>query len=258
MNNQTVVVEETLADLDLSFFDDLDSIINEDASSNQEVIDDGDVDLLMSALDEVESDDELADMYAAQESDPIIEIPQVVSVAGEEEPILAVAVSAALGEEEAATPKVHRVRATSPSSRILSKLGADAVDYATLTPDCSSKSDEELLEDFSKTVDAMAMYVSDKAVNLFSFLKTGGGLNGVTLRGFEVLLKDGQLVGGKDGNIVQNLLTKPYSQGTANSQSNQLIQLFTDLKIGTRATRGTLVANPDSVILDRVKTILGK
>ena len=256
MQNQTVVVEESFVDnFDLGMLDDLDNLFIDDVD-DQHVIEDED--LLASALNGVEDDEELAAMYASQEVhiDPVVEVPEVVSVAGEEQEILPVAVSATLGA--VAAVKAHKSRATSTSLRILSKLGAESVDYTTLTPADAAKSDEEIVEDFSRTVDAMAMYVSDKAVNLFTFLKVGGGLNEVTRRGFEVLLKDECITGGDKGNLVVNLLSKPYSLGTAKSQSNQIIQLFTDLKIGTRSGRGAVMINQESVILHRVKTIMGK
>lgn len=250
MLDQMNAVEEL--DLDMSFLDD---IVNQEFST-QEVIEEDDGAILLSALEEIESEEEMASIYASQ--DPIVELPTLTTVVGNDTPILSVSASATLGEEEVKVVRAHKARTVTPSSRILAKLGAEAVDYATLTTACASKDDTALIEDLSSTVDAMALYVSDKAVNLFDFLKTGGGLNAVTLRGFEVLIKDGRLVGGKDGNIVQNLLTKPYSLGTANSQSNQVIQLFTDLKIGTRMARGVVEINPDSIILERVKTLLGQ
>lgn len=250
MLDQMNAVEEL--DLDMSF---LDEVINQEFLAG-EVIEEDDGAILLSALEEIENEEEMASIYASQ--DPIVELPTLTTVVGNDTPILSVSASATLGEEEVKVVRAHKARTVTPSSRILAKLGTEAVDYATLTTACASKDDTAIVEGLSATVDAMALYVSDKAVNLFDFLKTGGGLNAVTLRGFEVLIKDGRLVGGKDGNIVQNLLTKPYSLGTANSQSNQIIQLFTDLKIGTRMARGVVEINPDSIILERVKTLLGQ
>jgi hypothetical protein len=46
--------------------------------------------------------------------------------------------------------------------------------------------------------------------------------------------------------------------GTSQSQSNQLIQLFTDLEIGIRTSRGVVAINPESKILEMVQNIIGK
>lgn len=257
MQNQNAVVEESFADLDgLDFLDELEDMVNEEILvSHQEVIADDETDLLVSVVNEAESEEEMAEIYAAQEPQ-IVETVEMTSVDGGEVVIMSPAESVELAEPVVA--KVRKTKATNPADRIISKLGTAAIDFTTLTPDCAALDETAQLEQFATTVNSMALYVSDKAVNLFTYLQTGAGLNGVTARGFEVLLRDGQLVGGDTGNIVQNLLSKPYSLGTARSQSNQLLQLFTDLKIGTRTGRGVVVTNPDSVILERVKTILGK
>lgn len=255
---QTTIVNDTFVDDDLSFLDEIDAIIDgELLAERQEVIDGGDEDLLLSVISEAESDEEMAALYQAQEE--VVETVEVVQVEGEPVVMLEAAESAELAEKVVVkAAKERKSRASKPSERIISRLGTDAIDYTTLTPDWGLKSPTEHSDDFAKAVDSMALYVSDKAVNLFAYLKTGGGLNEVTRRGFEVLLRDGQLVGGDNGNIIQNLLTKPYGITTARSQASQLLQLFTGLEIGVRSSKGVIVANADSVILERVKTLLGK
>lgn len=237
---------------DVAFLAALDDIVMEEETP---VVEDD----ILTAIGDIEIEEEMASVYESQDEDSAVAI-EVAEVSGE-----------AIEEEEVAEPEVApslalapvaktpKVKAGAPKSeKIATRLGVDVQDYIMLTPDWAIKTDDERLEAFGKIIDGMAKYVGDKAVNLFTFLKTGGGLNIVTARGFEVFLKDGQLVGGKDGNIVQNLLAKPYSLGTANSQANQLLQLFTLLEIGKRTARGTVVVNEDSTILERVKDILGK
>jgi hypothetical protein len=291
MSNQNVeaveaVVENDFVDMDLSFLDELigedekelmvdfesADVLDESSDSNEEllfVVDElereeaalanieTDEDTLLSVINEIEADEELKQLYNTQET-TVVEVPKVTVVEGNEVTLLKAEESAALGVA-AAVKKVRTAKADGTrAERIINQLGADAIDYTTLTPDWSSKDEAAQLEEFSAIISSMAEYVGDKAVNLFSFLKTGGGLNTVTSRAFDVFIRDGQIVGGDQGNIVQNLLTKPYSIGTARSQGNQMIQLFTGLEIGKRTARGTVVVNPDSVILERVKTILGK
>jgi hypothetical protein len=264
MQNQNQVVVEpidTILDDDLSFLDDLDEIEVEDEVEEEDydtslvtVLDDSSEELLASAIEAVETEEEMEQVYAEQVVE-VVEKPTVVAGSLEDEMKEA--------EEEAApveaAPKKERPKKVGTRyDRIVLNAGADFIDLTTLTPDWAGKAEAEHKEDFAKIIEDMAEYVGDKAVNLMSFLRTGSGLNEVTRRGFEVFLRDEQLVGGDRGNIVTNLLSKPYSLGTARSQSNQLLQLFTDLEIGKRTARGVVVANPESIILERVKKLMGK
>lgn len=257
-------------DDDLSFLDDLDEIIEEEAGADDFeegeatlIEDSADENLLMSVVSEIESEEEMIEIYAGQNAEVVaVEVAVVdgdspVIVMSPEESVGAVAEA----EAPAVVGKTKEARVAKSgklSERIFGKAGANAIDETTLSVAWASKTEQQHREDFANIVDNMALYVGDKAANLFTFMRTGGGLNAVTLRGFQVLIRDGQLVGGDQGNIVTNLLSKPYSLGTARSQSNQLLQLFTDLEIGTRASKGTVVINPNSIILERVKTLIGK
>jgi len=234
---------------DVSFLAALDDII----MSEEPAVEESD---LVSVIDDIETKEEMATVYEEQGETEIVETAKVIEVTGEVEAKIEEKVEAKI--EEKPTKTKTKV-AVSKSDKILTRLGSDALDYITLTPDWATKSDQDATNDFAAIIDNdMAKYVGDKAINLFSFLKTGGGLNIVTSRAFDVIFKDGMLVGGKDGNIVQNLMLKPYSFKTASSQGNQMLQLFTLLEIGKRTARGTVVLNDDSTIVERVKDILGK
>lgn len=252
MQTQEQIVDNELDDL--SFLDALDAIIAEE--ENEQVIDEA---LLEAAIDGVVKEEEITAIYDEQAELAVVpekiavgaEEPAVIEeLAEEEEPVAAAAPVIA----KTPTPKVETTR----SAKIISRLGAEVDDYTLLTPDWASLSEEERLKKFGAIIDSMAQYVGDKAVNLFAFLKTGGGLNVVTARAFEVFLRDGMLTGGDEGNIIKNLLTKPYSIGTARSQGNQMLQLFTALEIGKRGGRGIVTVNEESVLLERIKTALGK
>jgi len=245
---------DVLLDDDLSFLDTL----TEELEAIE--VDEEDDAIIGDVIREIETEEEMQKIYAEQSVEVI---DRIVEVDGEVELEAESEVGAEAESEVEIAPtqaaKKPRVKKTGKvSERIANQLGADFIKLTTLSQDWAGKAPDKHTEDFAAIVDDMALYVSDKAVNLFKFLQSGGGLNEVTRRGFEVLIKDGQLVGGKSGNIMNNLLSKPYSMGTAASQSNQLIQLFTDLEICNRAARGTLIENPDSEILKRVKTLMGK
>lgn len=252
-------------DDDLSFLDDLSEIIEEEeemffAETPEGVLEidpdfDEETELLTTAVKQVEVEEEMVEIYADQGAG--IEINHVIAVEGNASDA---EIEATLAEIEPEAPAAKRVSAKSgkTSERIESKLGNDFIDKTTLSVTWASKSEQQHREDFAAIADKMALYVADKAVNLFTFLKTGGGLNGVTLRAFQVLIKDDQITSGESGNLMRNLLSKPYSHGTSASQTNQIFQLFTDLEICVRQSKGVMIANPDSIILEEVKKLIGK
>lgn len=206
---------------------------------------------LMAAIEEVAASEELAELYdqQAEESAPLPD--------KKEENIGIEAPEAVIDEIEAPAPKSETKKSLSPSVKIANRLGvSDFVDLTLLTPTCGGLPEDERLEAFSATIDGLAKKVGEKAINFFSYLKTGGGLNEVTARTIKVMKRDGQLVGGDEGNLVKELLTKPYSLKTARSQGNQMLQLFTALKIGVRTSRGTLVLNEESIIWERLETLM--
>lgn len=99
--------------------------------------------------------------------------------------------------------------------------------------------------------------VAEKVVMLFSWIKNGGTLNEVMRRTFTVLARDGEIVSGDKGNLHAELLAKPYSLGTCRAQAGQMMAMLPMLKIATKDGRGRLVANPDSLILMKVRAELG-
>jgi hypothetical protein len=147
----------------------------------------------------------------------------------------------------------------SKSQKVVAKLGEKASEFLLLEI-ADAELDEEALkakqEKVLAEIDSLAKKVGEKATMLFGWLKNGGALNEVMRRTFEVLAKDGELTSGEKGNLQQNLLSKPYSKGTAASQANQMFMLLPALKV-TVKERGKMVANPDSLILAKAKAELG-
>lgn len=139
----------------------------------------------------------------------------------------------------------ERIATTLPTAKLAEFAVLDTTDVHT--------SEEAAVEALQATVGTMAKYVSDKAVNLFAFLNGNSPLTEVTRRAVKVLERDGNFTGGAEGNLYGNLLTKPYSPGTAASQSNQIFQLFTDLKIVKRDGRSAMSLNPNSALWPRIK-----
>lgn len=148
------------------------------------------------------------------------------------------------------------------SEKIAFRLGSKAGDFLILEtadamlPEVELKTrQEELLKSFDST---SQIKVREKMVQLFGYLSNDTAkLNEVMRRSFTVLITDGSLISGEKGNLHANLLSKPYSVGTARAQSGQIFSLFPQLKIVTKSDRGVYTANPDSVILQAMKQRLG-
>lgn len=161
------------------------------------------------------------------------------------------------GRPKAAPSERHVV--LSKSQKVASKLGEKASEFLVLEL-ADAELDEAALKAKQDAVlaeiDGLAKKVSEKAVQLFGWLKNGGSLNEVMKRTFEVLAKDGEITSGAKGNLQTNLLAKPYSAGTAASQANQMFMLLPMLKV-TMRERGRMIANPESVILMKAKAELG-
>jgi hypothetical protein len=99
--------------------------------------------------------------------------------------------------------------------------------------------------------------VAEKIVMLFGWMRKGGSLNEVMRRTFSVLARDGFITSGTKGNLHAELLAKPYSDGTCRAQAGQMYEMLPMLKIATLSEKGKFVANPESLILMKVKAELG-
>lgn len=166
-------------------------------------------------------------------------------------------------EKKAKEPKAPRVTSLThkPGDRLIALLGGnkDALVFAKSDDTIAAeKRAEKFIEDMNDR-EAIADKVKDKAIMLLTWIVSGkdtSALNEVLKRSFEVLFKDGELTSGQKGNLQQNLLSKPYSAGTAASQANQMFMLFPILGITTRE-KGKMVINPDSTIVEAMKLKLG-
>ena len=165
-------------------------------------------------------------------------------------------------EPKADKPKVAYKHEAPKSTRLMQILGERARDFLVFETDDFSAGEEiraAKVSEFLNALDsATADKVGDKALMLFKHLSEGkhiSALNEVMLRAFKVLLKEGELTSGQNGNLQTELLAKPYSGPTAASQSNQIFMLFPLLKI-TVKEKGRMVKNPESLILARIESDL--
>lgn len=175
-----------------------------------------------------------------------------------EKPAKKAKVKAAKAPKEPKEPKAPRITSIThkPGDRLVALLGGkDWLQFSVTDDDTArAKRADDFIEAMNSK-DAIADKVREKAIMLMTWIASGkdkSALNEVLLRSFEVLLKDGELTSGKDGNLQVNLLSKPYSPGTAASQANQMFMLFPLLSI-TQREKGKMVANPDSAIFQVMK-----
>lgn len=158
-------------------------------------------------------------------------------------------------------PKPHKptYAANKRSEVLASRLGATAGDTLLLVNEDALLEGVEL-EKRQREIKAMIdtcpqKKVAEKGVMLFGWMSKGGKLNDVMHRAFKVLIRDGEITTGSQGNLHKELASKPYSPGTCSAQAGQIACLFPMLGI-TGKEKGKLVANSESVILAKVKSDL--
>lgn len=192
--------------------------------------------------------------YAEQHDDGDLntELPEpsaVVEVAAEPEVV----------EIKAADPeKPKRQRVSSEGKKkseiIGTTLGANSHEYFVLEADDAELDEAGLKEHERKVlevVDALPKKVGEKATNIFSFLKTGDGLSIFTRIALNILIEKGTFT---SEDLRNKMLAEGYSQGTSNSQAQQMMQLLPALKIGVRV-KNLMTKNPDSVILAKYELV---
>jgi hypothetical protein len=98
--------------------------------------------------------------------------------------------------------------------------------------------------------------VQEKCDLLFNWIQSRGKLNNVIARTIRVLVSEGYLIFGNKGNLYQDLLMEPYSDGTAKAQAAQMSSMLPMLKIVFNDGNGRFVPNQDSLLLMRLKVEL--
>ncbi|WP_141690327.1 MULTISPECIES: hypothetical protein [unclassified Ensifer] len=203
-----------------------DAVVEEPVVTDED-LENVDIDALEINLDREEG-------YASQESE--------LDVA--EKP--ADAVAAAKGTS---TPKTPRAASAPRAPRDMASLDAKVF---VLEGDASTMEDGAL--EANKT-DVMAAIPSQKKIaekfeNLFAALNAGKQPSVYVTQAFK-LLDEKKTITGTD---ITTMFKASYKQGTAQSQSGQIMTLFEAVKIATRQ-KNTLVLNDSSVVAERLRAI---
>lgn len=215
---------------------------------------------LEAAVAEVEKAEAVQELYAEEGDDEVTaeaDKPSTDPEAATEK------VKKAKKAKEPKEPKAPRVTSIThkPGDRLLALLGGNKELLTFSKADdtiAAEKRADKFLEDMNDR-EAIADKVKDKAIMLMTWIASGkdtSALNEVLLRTFKVLFEQGELTSGQKGNLQQNLLSKPYSPGTAASQANQMFMLLPILGVVNRE-KGRMVLNPDSIIGEAMKVKLG-
>ncbi|QIG69163.1 hypothetical protein EVB77_129 [Rhizobium phage RHph_N1_10] len=204
------------------------AVVVEPITVTEEDLDNVDIDALEMNLDREEG-------YASQESET--DIPQ--NAAG--------AVAAARAQP--ATPRAPRAAGTPRTPRDMASLDAKVF---VLEGDAASMTDEDLAANKTAVMGALPTQkkIAEKFENLFAALNAGKQPSVYVVQAFK-LLDEKKTLSGTD---ITTMFKASYKQGTAQSQSGQVMTLFEATKIATR-TKNTLVLNENSTVAQRLREI---
>ncbi|MBX4911449.1 hypothetical protein HJA82_29485 [Rhizobium bangladeshense] len=203
------------------------AIDEEPATVTEEDLENVDIDALEMNLDREEG-------YASQESET--DIPQ--NAAG--------AVAAARTQP---APRAPRAAGTPRTPRDMASLDAKVF---VLEGDAASMSDDDLAANKTAVMGALPTQkkIAEKFENLFAALNAGKQPSVYVKQAFKLLDEKKTLT----GTDITTMFKASYKQGTAQSQSGQIMTLFEATKIATRQ-KNTLTLNENSTVAKRLREI---
>lgn len=206
------------------------AVVEEPAVVTDEELDTVDIDELEMSIDRNEG-------YASQESE--------MDVA--EKP--ADAVAAAKNTPAASTPRTPRAASAPRTPRDMASLDAKVF---ILEGDASTMEASELEANKTAVMGAVPSQkkIAEKFENLFAALNAGKQPSVYVTQAFKLLDEKKTLT----GTDITAMFKVSYKQGTAQSQSGQIMTLFEAVKIATRQ-KNTLVLNDNSVVAERLREI---
>lgn len=155
---------------------------------------------------------------------------------------------------------VPRKHYSDKTERLKDRVGTDLPGYSVLTMADAGVTAEELTAVMDKTmgiIKAMNGKAQNWAVKFIEFLAgKKPALSEVTGRIFKVLNRDGHLTTGNDGNVYKDLVSKPYSPGAARAMSGNNLIMLKALQVIKEDGKGKFIANPDSLLMIKVNSML--
>lgn len=169
------------------------------------------------------------------------------------------------GDKAAADPVQKTKRVTAPRKhytdkveRLKDRVGDDLSGVSMLSTEDMNLDPTEALDRTLSIIKGMNKKEQNRASNLVEFV-TGkrDKPNTVIERLLRLLHADGQLSTGDKGNVMANLLAKPYSPTSARAMGANTVAVFADLLLVKSDGKGKFVSNPESVLLAICKQKLG-
>jgi hypothetical protein len=166
---------------------------------------------------------------------------------------------AAAGEKKAPTP---RVRYANVADRLKARVGDKLAEYSVLTTADAMVDDEALDAVMARTMDiitAMNKKVGNRGVCFIEWLSgKKASLNNVIDRLLRLLDADGYLQTGDEGNVMKNLMARPYSAASARAMGGNTVVMLKELKVilPLEGHKGRFVANPDSLLLLKARSLM--
>lgn len=215
----------------------------------------------------LDEDDELAEIEAALEGDTtestassdMDDIELEEDDLEEEVPVKKAkskskpAKKAAKDEEKPKTgARPARFVGSTVAETILGRLGEKADDYTILTMDQADDPADKRREKFADVANSIkAKKVGEKAINLFEALGAGRRLSNYTVLCARKLFEEGTVT----STDLVGTLSESYSDGTARSQAQQMMTLFSTFGIAEKKDKA-LVVNTNSVLGEALKEIV--
>lgn len=229
----------------LSEFDD----IIDEAESVDDVVDDGDQseieDLNIVADNNLATPEELNLIEAAIEKEKIYEEQPVVT------PIAVSEVTAAVTDK---SKKKGKLSSTRKGGRSVHSLASVPAEFFVLEED-PSKLDQSRLDAIKDEViklRPLQTKIGEKFDNLFISLAAGREPSRYTKMAFAYLLEKGEAT---NGEVVKMYQDAGLREGTARSQTGQMMTLLSCVKIANRSGQ-TLTLLPDNTITNRLRDLL--
>jgi hypothetical protein len=247
-------LDNLLADLNLLGDDNDDAVIEKSAQEDEPLVLDGS---LEAALSDIALDEEIT-----EQSDDFTDIKEEVAAEEPKSPKVTKKTKGACKSEvksattEAKKTTVERKHYANKVDRLSDKLGKD-FDSNLVLETADLKLTGNALEDKQAETLASIMGAGKKVQNRQTFILEyvagkSASLNGVITTALKVLKRDGQITTGIEGNFHKELLAKPYSANAAKAMGGNSLLAMRTLKMINVGEGGKFIANPNSIIMEKL------
>jgi hypothetical protein len=154
-------------------------------------------------------------------------------------------------EKPAPQPRKHYA---SKVERLGDRLGEKMSDFVMLTTDDVERDREELKAEFNATMKSAGVKVQNRIGFITEFVsKRTARLNKVCATAIKLLLDEGKLTTGEQGNLHKALMGQSYTVAAAKAMGGNTVLALQKLKIVSNGGKGAFVPNPNSLYLPVLK-----